>query len=365
MRMEPLSDLCRRAAGKRDAAWGSVVTYSRKVFIPLTNLCRDTCGYCVFAQPPTSPSARYLRPDEVLDIARAGQRLGCKEALFSLGEKPEVRYREAREALARLGYASTIEYLRDMCALVIRETGLLPHANPGTLSDDEIRLLRPGTASMGMMLETVSRRLMQKGQAHHACPDKEPDMRLATLERAGQLNIPFTTGILIGIGETWEERIDSLNAIRDIHRRHGHIQEVIIQNFRAKPGIRMATCAEPDFDDMMRTLAAARLILDPDISLQAPPNLQSERFAEYIGAGLNDWGGVSPLTPDHINPERAWPEIARLREATESMGCELRERLTIYPKYLAEAERFVAPEMIRAVDAQAGADRLAAVQCPA
>ncbi|OGH56363.1 MAG: 7,8-didemethyl-8-hydroxy-5-deazariboflavin synthase subunit CofG [Candidatus Lindowbacteria bacterium RIFCSPLOWO2_12_FULL_62_27] len=360
---EELTALLGAALNKKIGAWGNAVTYSRKVFIPLTNLCRDTCGYCVFAQPPDSPAARYMTPDEVLAVAEAGKRVGCKEALFSLGEKPELRHPEARAALARLGYRRTIDYLRDMCERVLKETGLLPHANPGTLTEDDLRLLQPVTASMGMMLETTSLRLLEKGQAHHACPDKHPDARLRTLANAGRIHAPFTTGLLVGIGETWEDRVNSLQAIHDIHRQYGHIQEVIIQNFRAKPGIRMAGRPEPDLEDMLRTLATARLMLDPEISLQAPPNLQPESYAQYISAGLNDWGGVSPLTPDHINPEKAWPKIAELKAATESMGAVLRERLTIYPRPLAAADRFLSPALREPVAALAAEDGLAKVEC--
>ncbi len=339
-----LSALCGRAAAVRDQAWGRVVTYSRKVFIPLTTYCRDECGYCTFVKRPGEAGAKVMTPDEVLAVARAGAALGCKEALFSLGEKPELRYPEARAALAALGYGRTVDYLAAMCRLVRDETGLLPHANAGTLDEDETRLLKPVTGSMGMMLESVSRRLTRPGMAHHRCPDKVPVQRLRTLERAGRLAVPFTTGILIGIGETWEERIDTLLAIRDSHRRHGHVQEVIVQNFRAKPGTPMAGHPEPDHDDMLRTIAVARLLLDPEVSVQAPPNL-SARYGDYIAAGINDWGGVSPVTIDHINPERAWPQIGELARVTEGMGCILRERLTIYPAYIASAERHLDPAM--------------------
>ncbi len=362
---EEFAELMALAAVRRKAAWGTTVTYSRKVFIPLTNLCRDTCGYCTFAQPPSFPSAHWMTPDEVLEVAEAGRRLGCKEALFSLGEKPELRYPEARQALAALGYTRLIAYLRDMCERVLRKTGLLPHANPGTLSTEEMALLRPVTGSMGVMLENVSRRLMGKGAAHESCPDKHPEVRLQTLVNAGRLGVPFTTGILIGIGETWAERVDSLLAIQTVSERYGNIQEVIIQNFRAKPDIRMRHWPEPGLEDMLRTLAVARLLLDGKVSLQAPPNLSPGgpgQYAEYLDAGLNDWGGVSPVTMDHINPEAAWPRIAELRRSTESRGCRLRERLTIYPRYLAEPERFVDPKMLSYLAALAGGDGLAAEQ---
>ncbi len=337
-------DLMNRAAAVRDQHWGRRVTYSPKVFIPLTTYCRDTCGYCTFVQAPHKPSARYLQPDEVLGIAEAGARVGCMEALFSLGEKPELRHPEAQADLAALGYEHTIDYLRDMCEEVVTKTGLLPHANPGTMTIDELQQLKPVTGSMGIMVENVSRRLLQKGMPHHACPDKVPVQRLRTLERAGEVGVPFTTGILIGIGEKWEERIDSLHAIQSIHERYGHIQEVIVQNFRAKPGIAMANHPEPSHAEMLRTLAVARLILSPQISLQAPPNLADE-MTDYIYAGINDWGGVSPVTQDHINPERAWPSIGRLRQATAAAGCDLHPRLTLYPRFLQDPNRFISPEM--------------------
>jgi FO synthase len=358
---DALRDLREQAVSIRDRHWGRVVTYSRKVFIPLTTLCRDDCGYCTFVRKPGTPGARYMTPDDVLRVAEEGRRLGCKEALFSLGEKPELRYPEARSALAALGYERTVDYLRDMCAMVLERTGLLPHANPGTLSEDDLRQLKPVTGSMGMMLESVSRRLTRPGQPHHACPDKVPVQRLRTLERAGEVGVPFTTGILIGIGETWEERVDSLLAINEVHARYGHIQEVIIQNFRAKPDLPMADHPEPTHEDMLRTLAVARVLLDPTISLQAPPNLQ-ERYADYIGVGLNDWGGISPLTIDHINPEHAWPQVADLRKATEDMGCALRERLTIYPGYIRQPDAYLARPMTGPVRALARADGLAAAQ---
>ena len=359
---EDFNRLMSLAAQRRDRNWGRTITYSRKVFIPLTNLCRDTCGYCTFAQSPSSRSARTMTPEEILAIARAGQRAGCKEALFSLGEKPELRYPEAQEALAALSYTRLIDYLHDMCELVLRDTGLVPHANPGTLSVEEISLLHPVTGSMGMMLESVSLRLMEKGEAHYGCPDKHPSVRLETLENSGRLKVPFTTGILIGIGENWTERIDTLLAIQGVFERHGCIQEVIVQNFRAKPDIMMRDRPEPTREDMLRTLAVARLVLDGKISLQAPPNLAPGDYPAYIGAGLNDWGGISPVTLDHINPEAAWPQIADLRRATEAMGYSLCERLTVYPRYLARPQEFLAPEMMNHLTALANPDGLAARQ---
>jgi FO synthase len=282
--------------------------------------------------------------------------------LFSLGEKPELRYPEARAALAKLGYARLIDYLRDMCELVLRETGLVPHANPGTLSREELALLRPVTGSMGMMLESISLRLLEKEGVHYGCPDKHPQVRLQTLVHAGELRVPFTTGILIGIGESWTERVDSLLAIQAIAQRYGNIQEVIVQNFRAKPDIPLRDWPEPGLEDMLRTLAVARLLLDPDISLQAPPNLAPGHYLQYVKAGLNDWGGISPLTIDHINPEAAWPRIRELRRGIESLGFELRERLTIYPRHLAETRRFVAPEVLPYLTAWASSDGLAVPQ---
>lgn len=323
-----------RAAEVRDRHTGTVVTYSRKVFIPLTNLCRDRCAYCTFARTPPDPLAHTMTPEEVLAAARAGRRAGCKEALFSLGDKPELRYPAHREWLRARGYATTIEYLAAMCRMVFDETGLLPHSNPGPLTRDEMRLLKPVNASLGTMLESISPRLMERGEAHYGCPDKLPRLRLAALEAAGELGIPFTTGILIGIGETLEERVDSLFAIRAVHERYGHIQEVIVQNFRAKPDTPFAGCAEPSALDVARTLAVARLILGGGIHLQAPPNLAGGACGFYLLAGIDDWGGVSPVTPDFINPEAAWPEIAALREITREAGFELRERLAAYPEYI-------------------------------
>ncbi len=334
--------LMARASRLRDAVYGNTVTYSRKVFIPLTNLCRDKCAYCTFAQSPDSPTAKTLTPDEVIAIARAGQKAGCKEALFSLGERPEKAHQLARDHLAALGYATTIEYVAAMCKLVYEETGLIPHANPGAMTLDEMAALRPRTGSMGMMLETTSDRLLRKGNAHFGCPDKVPARRLQTLRDAGKLRIPFTTGILIGIGETAVERVDSLFAIADTHKQYGHIQEVIIQNFRRKLDTRFREQDEPTALDMVRTIAVARLIFGSALSIQAPPNLTPDAYSLYLLAGINDWGGVSPITADHINPEAAWPQIAELAAASADAGFTLRERLTIYPRYLAQPD-FVAP----------------------
>ena len=357
-----LERLQQQASVVRDLHWGDSLTYSRKVFVPLTNMCRDDCGYCTFVQKPGSPNARVMTPEQVMAVVREGEAMGCKEVLFSLGEKPELRYSQAKEALAELGFESMTDYLKAMCKRVIAETGMLPHVNAGTLTEDEIIKLKPVSASMGMMLENVSRRLLVKGQAHYACPDKVPVQRLRTLDRAGHHDVPFTTGILIGIGETWEERVDSLLAINDLHLKYGHIQEVIVQNFCAKPGTAMANHPEPDLDDMLRTLVVARLLLDPTISLQAPPNLQA-RYSHYIDSGINDWGGISPLTLDHINPERAWPQIDQLQRATLACGYRLSERLAVYPPYQNLPNVYFSPLIADRVDAISRSDGLAAMQC--
>ncbi|MBX5474586.1 MAG: 5-amino-6-(D-ribitylamino)uracil--L-tyrosine 4-hydroxyphenyl transferase CofH [Thermoleophilia bacterium] len=329
----PLEDLLAEARALRDARRPRLVTFSPKVFIPLTKLCRDVCHYCTFAAPPRRGERAYLTLDEVLAIARAGAAAGCREALFTLGDKPELRYRAAREELAALGCETTLEYLARAARAVLEETGLLPHLNPGVLTPDDLRALRPVAASMGLMLETTSERLSRRGGPHFGSPDKLPAARLQTLEAAGEAAVPFTTGILIGIGETREERLDALLAIADAHRRHGHVQEVIVQNFRAKPGTRMADAPEPTLEEHLWTLAAARILLPPEIHLQAPPNL-TEEFAVLLDAGIDDWGGVSPVTIDHVNPEAPWPAVERLREATRSRGLELVPRLPVYPGWL-------------------------------
>lgn len=340
--------LCQQAANTRDQAWGNAISYSKKVFIPLTNMCRDTCGYCTFVQSPDSIHANYMTPEQVLKTAQEGAALDCKEALFSLGERPELRYQKARDKLAELGYDNTLDYLHDQCANVLDNTSLLPHVNAGALTYAELKRLKPVAASMGMMLENVTTELLKQGQAHYACPDKTPKRRLNTLEYAGRLDIAFTTGILIGIGESWEDRVRSLVAIRDRHLTYGHIQEVIIQNFRAKPGTQMAGCQEPDLDDMKRTIAVARLILPSEISLQAPPNLEEE-YGSYLHAGINDWGGISPLTKDFINPERAWPQISSVAKACEGLGYSLHERLTIYPRYQQAQGKYLTENLIQRV----------------
>jgi FO synthase len=310
-----------------------IITYSRKVFIPLTNLCRDYCGYCTFRRDPDQPGAHTMTPDEVLSVVKAGEIRGCTEALFSLGDKPEMIFPEMRETLRHLGFKSTLHYLESMCEMVLRESTLLPHPNAGLLSAEWIARLAEVSPSMGLMLETTNVALLGPGAAHDDAPDKLPALRLRTIEEAGKQAVPFTTGILIGIGESTEDRVDSLLAIRQLHQRYGHIQEVIIQNFRTKPEIPMSFWAEPSQSDMLRTIAVARLLM-PDMNLQAPPNLSDPNYDEYLDAGINDWGGISPLTPDYINPERPWPHLEELRLRTEAKGFELRQRLPVYPEFM-------------------------------
>jgi len=346
--------LCHEAAQLRDAGHGLHQSYSRKVFIPLTHLCRDSCHYCTFSRPPRRGQPVFMTPDEVLAVARAGAAAGCTEALFTLGDKPELRYAAAREALAGLGHATTLSYLAAMCALVLRETGLLPHVNAGVMDADDLAMLRRVSVSQGLMLETLSERLSQRGQPHFGSPDKHPAARLRTIEEAGRLAIPFTSGILIGIGETREERLDSLFALRDSHRRHGHIQEIIIQNFRAKPDTRMANAPEPTFDDLLWTIAAARIIFGGAMNIQAPPNLSPDVFGALIDAGINDWGGISPVTLDHVNPEAPWPAIATLERQTARHGKELVARLPVYPAYVRSLATWADPSLhtplLRAAD---------------
>jgi len=332
-----LDELLARAGEVRDRGRGRTVTFSAKVFVPLTTLCRDYCGYCTFRRDPGEPGARTLTPDEVVALAQAGGRLGAKEALFSLGDKPEAAFPEHREFLRRHGHRTTLAYLRAVCARVLTETPLLPHANPGVMSEHDLLALREVNVSMGLMLENVAERLLARGMAHDRAPDKVPARRLKTIALAGKHAIPFTTGVLIGIGETARERVDALVAIRDLHERHGHIQEVIVQNFRAKPRIPMHDHPELPLHDTLRTLAVARLLLGPDVNIQAPPNLSPE-YPRLLAAGLNDWGGISPLTLDHINPEKPWPLIPELRRASEGAGFVLRERLAIYPEYATRPE---------------------------
>ena len=336
------------ARAVRDARAGRLVTYSPKVFIPLTKLCRDVCHYCTFARPPRRGERAYMTVEEVLEVARAGERAGCREALFTLGDKPELRYRAAREELAELGFATTIEYLAHAARAVLEETSLLPHLNPGVLTAADFELLRPVSASMGLMLETTTDRLSARGGPHFGSPDKLPAARLETLRLAGEARVPFTTGILIGIGETREERVEALEAIA---AAGPHVQEVIVQNFRAKPGTRMADAPEPPLEELLWTIAAARLILPPAVAIQAPPNL-TEDFARLLDAGIDDWGGVSPVTIDHVNPEAPWPELELLRAATESRGLELVPRLTVYPSHIGAEwiDPAVLPRVLRAAD---------------
>jgi len=340
----PLAALLQAAATLRDRFKGPSVSYSRKVFIPLTHLCRDYCGYCTFRADPHAGVQPYMTPDEVLAVAEAGRRAGCKEALFSLGDQPERIFPEAKEFLRALGFERTLEYLAAMCSLVLEKTGLLPHSNPGLMGADDLRRLRETNVSVGLMLESASPRLGRPGGPHWRAPDKVPSLRLRTIEDAGRLSMAFTTGILIGIGETPEERVDALLAIRAAHEKYGHIQEVIVQPFRAKPDIRMAQAPEPSKEDLQRTIAVARLILRGEINLQSPPNLLSEDYPDLLKAGINDWGGISPVTKDFINPEAAWPQISSLAARSASAGFVLRERLAIYPEFSSRPE-FVAARL--------------------
>jgi FO synthase len=333
---EDLPALLAAAHAAKERFRPGVITYSRKVFIPLTNLCRDYCGYCIFRRDPGEPGAHTMTPDQVLEVARAGEKLGCTEALFSLGDKPELAFPEMRATLRHLGFNSTLHYLEAMCERVLRETTLLPHPNPGLLSAEWIARLAAVSPSMGLMLETTNTALLGPGGAHDNAPDKLPAKRLRTIEEAGKQSVPFTTGLLIGIGETIEDRVDTLLAIRDLHRRYGHIQEVIVQNFRTKPNIPMCDWPEPTRGEMLRTVAVARLLM-PEVNLQAPPNLSAPNYDELLDAGINDWGGVSPLTPDFINPEKPWPHLAQLQSRTESKGYILRQRLPVYPEFLTAA----------------------------
>ena len=343
--------LMEAARGVRDRRSGDVVTWSPKIFIPLPELCRDVCHYCTFAKTPGNVRAPYLAVDEAVAIARRGAAAGCTEALFTLGDQPERRYRAAREWLAEAGFSSTIDYLVHAARRVHEETGLLPHVNPGVMTREELARLREVSVSAGIMLESVSRRLGEKGGPHYGSPDKDPEVRLATLARAGELAVPFTTGILIGIGETRRERVESLLAIRDLEEQYGHIQEVIVQNFRAKPGTPMAAAPEPSLEDHLWTIAVARLVLGPGTSVQAPPNLRPGVLARLVDAGLDDWGGVSPVTPDHVNPEAPWPHLAELERATESAGKSLAPRLPLHPRFAADLERWVDPGLRSAVRA--------------
>src|SRR6056297_3644895 len=348
-----------------EGAWGRTtdgrrrVTYSRKVFVPLTHLCRDACGYCTFAWPPKQDLPAYQSPEQVLEVARAGQAAGCTEVLFTLGDKPEERYPAAREWLAARGYETTLQYLRAVSIQVIEETGLLPHLNPGVMSWSEVATLKQVSASMGIMLETTSDRLLAKGQAHFQAPDKEPARRLQTLEDAGRLSVPFTSGLLIGIGETLAERIDTLFALRDVHRRYGHLQEVIVQNFRAKPDTAMRDHPEPSFEELLASVATARVLLGPTVHVQAPPNLSPGRYGALLRAGIDDWGGVSPVTPDHVNPEAPWPQIDTLAARSAEHGFALTERLCVYPEHATTPDPWLAGRMRAPVAALMTAQGLA------
>jgi len=340
--IDNLDFLMKKAKNIRDIYWGREITYSRKVFIPLTNMCRDTCGYCTFVKHPDSLEANILSPEEVMKIVKSGEAKGCKEALLSLGEKPELKYVKAKEKLSKLGFKSMIDYLAEICSMILSCSSLLPHVNPGTMKEKEILLLKPVSASMGMMIETISKRLSKKDGPHYACPDKVPLQRIRTLMRAGKNKVPFTTGLLIGIGETWDERLDALYLINDMHKQFGNIQEVIIQNFQPKPDIKMSLHPTLKIEEILKTISAARIILDPEISIQAPPNLHPE-FLTYLEAGINDWGGISPVTIDFINPEMDWPEIEKLSKNMKSKGYKLKERLTVYSRYISEKPNYLSP----------------------
>jgi 7,8-didemethyl-8-hydroxy-5-deazariboflavin synthase CofG subunit len=348
-------DLLMKAASElRERVCGRLVSFSKKVFIPLTNLCRDYCGYCTFRKDPGQSGAHTMTPDEVLAVAEAGARLGCKEALFSLGDRPEALFPEMRDTLRRFGHATTLSYLTEMCERVLRETSLLPHANPGLMGRRDQERLRQFCPSIGLMLESSSKRFHLAGMPHENAPDKLPHLRLKTTEEAGRLGIPFTTGILIGIGETLDERVASLFVIRELNDKYGHIQEVIIQNFRAKPDIPMRNHPEPSLADLARTIAVARLVLG-SVNIQAPPNLSDENYPFLLRAGLNDWGGISPLTRDYINPEKPWPHIESLRAQTAAAGYQLKERLCIYPEVVLRDE-FASEEIARRVGSLADDD---------
>jgi FO synthase len=348
--------LTQLAGRLRDQGHGNLVSHSRKIFIPLTKLCRDFCHYCTFAQPPSKQRRGFMTPDEVLALVRQGEAAGCKEALFTLGDKPELRYGAAREELADLGHETTLSYLAEIAGRVVSETKLLPHLNAGVMSAEDLRKLRQVSVSQGLMLESVSPRLSQKGGPHYGSPDKHPELRLETIRLAGVENIPFTSGILIGIGETRRERIESLLALRELHERHGHLQEIIIQNFRAKPDTKMAKAPEPSLAELVWTIAVARIIFGPKMNLQAPPNLSSGELSALVEAGINDWGGISPVTPDHVNPEAPWPELVELSQATAECGKLLTERLAIYPGYAAAGEAWlddaVRPQVRRLTDGE-------------
>lgn len=345
IRVTDLEVLLPLATRVRDLAHPTAISYSRKVFVPLTHLCRDVCHYCTFAQVPRKLEVAYMSPEQVLEIARQGADAGCKEILFTLGDKPEARYKAAREGLKALGYGTTLEYLRAMAELVLTETGLFPHLNPGLMTREEMAALRKVSISMGIMLESASDRLTEKGMPHYGSPDKVPARRLETIRLAGELGVPFTSGILIGIGETRAERIDSLLALRQASQDHGQIQELIIQNFRAKPGTKMVDAPEPDLDELLWTIAVARLLFGSEMNIQAPPNLSPGVFHRIIASGINDWGGVSPVTPDFVNPEAPWPHLEELAKETAREGKVLVERLAVYPSHLKSLDRWIDSEL--------------------
>jgi FO synthase len=355
---DELCALLTAAAAVRDRHKGRVVTFSPKVFVPLTNLCRDFCGYCTFRKAPDEAGAKSMTLDEVWRVVQQGKALGCTEVLFSLGDKPEALYPEMKQFLAERGHRRTLDYLVEACRMVLAETGLLPHSNPGVMGRGDLERLKEFNPSMGLMLESISERLLLPGAAHDNAPDKKPAVRLRTLEMAGELGIPFTTGILIGIGENWQERVDSLLAIRELHERYGHIQEVIVQNFRAKPAIPMRAHPDATKDDMVKTIALARLILGGEMNIQAPPNLTPDGYELYLEAGINDWGGVSPLTPDFINPEAPWPALQILRAKSAQAGFALKARLPIYPEYIRQGDKYLSAPLRETVEALCGADGL-------
>ena len=354
---EEIGNICTAASEMRLRGKGTTVTFSPKIFIPLTHMCRDFCGYCTFRKDPKQAGKDiYMTPEQVLEVANAGAALGCTEALFTLGERPEQRYPEARAWLRKRGFKTTLEYLAHVCRLVLEETEMLPHANPGTMARREIAALQPYNPSMGLMLESTSEALYAKGGPHEFAPSKRPSVRLKTLELAGQLRVPLTTGILVGIGESRQDRIESLLAIADLRAQYGHVQEVIIQNFLAKPETPMEDAPDAETDEFLWTVAVARLILGPEVNLQVPPNLSGKNYQVYLNAGINDWGGVSPLTIDFVNPEAPWPALTELRNRSEGAGFELKPRLPVYPEYFLNTDEFLSEPLLQKVSSMADAE---------